>query len=202
MKWFPWKSPFAEKKTTVLKDEEFEKIDLKKLPSLPPAFDKKSGTVTAANSSTLNDGASALVLTSKSYAQKNNITPLGRVVAYADAAVDPIDFTTAPSVAIPIALKRANLTIQDIDLWEINEAFSVVALANMKILNLDPTKVNVSGGGVSLGHPIGASGARIVTSLLHGLQRLGKRYGCAAICNGGGGATAIIVENYTFKSKL
>jgi len=155
---------------------------------------KEKGTVTAANSSTLNDGASALVVTSAEYATKNNLKPLGRIVAYADAETSPIDFTIAPSLAIPIALKKAGLTISDIDYWEINEAFAAVAIVNINLLKLDPSKVNVNGGAVSLGHPIGCSGARIVTSLLHNLQMTGKKYGLAAICNGGGGATAIIVE--------
>jgi len=126
--------------------------------------------------------------------KKNNLKPLARIVGFADAEREPIEFTTAPALAIPIALKRAGLTIKDIDFWEINEAFSVVVLANIKELGLDLEKINVLGGGVSLGHAIGSSGSRIVTSLVHHLQQTKKRYGCAAICNGGGGATAIVVE--------
>jgi len=161
--------------------------------SLKPAFDKE-GSVTAANSSTLKDGASAVILTSADYAKRNSLKPLAKILSYADAATKPIDFTIAPSLAVPKALQKAGLKIEDIDLWEINEAFSVVALANIKILGLDPEKVNVNGGGVSLGHPIGSSGSRIVTTLIHELHRTGKRYGCAAICNGGGGASALVIE--------
>lgn len=183
-------------KTAIIeKDDEYTKVDLNKVPGLKPAFlQDGTGTVTAANSSTLNDGASTLIVTSKDYAKQKALTPLARIVAFADAATNPIEFTTAPSLAIPIALKRANLTVDDIDFWEINEAFAVVALVNIQLLKLDPAKVNVNGGGVSLGHPIGCSGARIVTSLAHQLQRTGKRYGVAAICNGGGAASAIVIE--------
>jgi acetyl-CoA C-acetyltransferase len=174
-------------------DEEIQKVDFTKLPALKPAFDK-NGTVTAANSSKINDGASAIILTSASNAQKTNRKPIARIISFADAERDPIECPTAPALAIPIALKRAGLKINDIDLWEINEAFSVVALANIKELGLNPDKVNVLGGAVALGHPIGSSGCRIVVSLIHHLRRTGGRYGCAAICNGGGGASAIIVE--------
>jgi acetyl-CoA C-acetyltransferase len=182
------------KTATVTEDEEYKNVNFDKIPTLKPAFVKTGGTVTAANSSTLNDGAAAVIVTSEEYANTHNIKPLARILSYADAETKPIEFTEAPSLAIPIALKRAGLTVNDIDLWEINEAFSVVALVNMKILGLNPEKVNINGGGVSLGHPIGCSGARIVTSLVHALKEQGKRYGCAAICNGGGGASAIIVE--------
>jgi len=179
----------------VSEDEEFKNVDFAKVPTLKPAFIKNTGTVTAANSSTLNDGASALVVTSDDFAQERNLKPIARIIGYADAETNPIEFTVAPSLAIPLALKKAGLKVSDIDFWEINEAFAVVSLANIKLLNLDIEKVNVNGGAVSLGHPIGCSGARIVTTLVHILKQNGKRYGCAAICNGGGGATAIIVEN-------
>jgi len=179
--------------TVVTEDEEFKKVDFNKVSSLKPAF-KKDGSVTAANSSTLNDGASALVVVNRQFAEKNGLKPLARIVAFADAERDPIDFPIAPALAVPIVLKRAGLEAKDIDYWEINEAFAVVALANKTELNLDNDKLNALGGGVSLGHPIGASGARIVTTLVHHLQRTNSRYGLASICNGGGGASAIIVE--------
>jgi acetyl-CoA C-acetyltransferase len=182
------------KTATITEDEEYKNVDFNKVPTLKPAFIKPDGTVTAANSSTLNDGASALVVTSAEYATQKGLKPLARILGYADAETHPVEFTEAPSLAIPIALKRAGLSVDDIDFWEINEAFAVVALVNIKLLKLNPEKVNVNGGGVSLGHPIGCSGARIVTSLVHQLQESGKRYGCAAICNGGGGATAIVIE--------
>jgi acetyl-CoA C-acetyltransferase len=182
------------KTAIVSEDEEYKNVDFTKIPNLKPAFVKNGGTVTAANSSTLNDGASALIVTSQEYASTHNIKPLARIIGYADAETKPIEFTEAPSLAIPIALKKAGLSINDIDLWEINEAFAVVALVNIKILGLNPDKVNVNGGGVSLGHPIGCSGARIITSLVHALKEKGKRYGCAAICNGGGGASAVVIE--------
>jgi len=178
---------------SVTLDEEITKVDFAKLPTLKPAFDK-NGTVTAANSSKINDGASAVILTSAENAQKTGRKPLARIISFADAEKDPIEFPTAPSLAIPLALKRAGLKASDIDLWEINEAFSVVALANIKELGLNPDKVNVLGGAVAIGHPIGSSGSRILVSLIHHLKRINGRYGCAAICNGGGGASAIIVE--------
>eukprot|EP01124_Arcella_intermedia_P001733 TRINITY_DN1094_c0_g1_i1.p1 TRINITY_DN1094_c0_g1~~TRINITY_DN1094_c0_g1_i1.p1 ORF type:complete len:414 (+),score=67.95 TRINITY_DN1094_c0_g1_i1:110-1351(+) len=180
--------------TLVVEDEEIRKVDFSKLSTLKPAFDK-NGTVTAANASKLNDGASAVLLTSAEYAKQNNLKPLARVVSFADAERDPIDFPIAPALAIPLALKRANLTINDIDIFEVNEAFSTVPLANIKELNLDIEKLNPLGGGVSMGHAIGSSGCRIVVTLLHHLRRTNKRYGCAAICNGGGGATSIVIEN-------
>lgn len=180
----------------VTEDEEVKKVMFDKIPTLRPAF-SPTGTITAANASKLNDGAAALVLTSDTHYNNNKATfakPIAKIIAFADASCDPIEFPIAPALAVPIALKRAGLKVSDIDLWEINEAFSVVALANIKLLGLDSNKVNVLGGGVSLGHPIGASGARIITTLVHNLQRTGGRYGCASICNGGGGASAIIVE--------
>jgi len=179
--------------THVIEDEEIKKVDYAKISTLKPAFDK-SGTVTAANSSKINDGASSLIITSAQYAKNNNLKPLAKIISFADAERDPIEFPTAPALAIPIALKRAQLTVNDIDFWEINEAFSVVVLANIKELGLDLEKTNVLGGAVSIGHPIGSSGGRILTTLLHHLQRTAKRYGCVAICNGGGGASAMIVE--------
>lgn len=177
--------------TLVSKDEEYVKVNFDKIPLLKPVF-LKDGSITAANASTLNDGAAALVLGSDSFVSKHALHPLGRIVAYADAACDPIDFSIAPSLAIPKALMKASLSIKDIALWEINEAFASVVKVNEKILGLDPSLVNVRGGAVSLGHPIGASGARIVVTLLHALKKGEK--GVASICNGGGGASAVVVE--------
>ena len=174
------------------KDEEFSNVTLDKIPNLRPAF-SKDGTVTAANASTLNDGAAALVVMSERKAKSLGLTPLAEVVSYADAAQEPKYFTTAPAKALPKALEKANLEIDQIDLFELNEAFSVVGLANMKILGLDPNKVNINGGAVSLGHPLGCSGARIIVTLLHQLQQ-GGTYAAAGICNGGGGASAVIFK--------
>lgn len=174
---------------TVREDEEYKKVDFSKFSLLKAAF-LKEGTITAANASTLNDGASAVVLAHASSHHAGNA--LGRILSMADAECDPIFFTTAPSLAIPKALKAANLKVEDIDLWEINEAFAVVALTNIKLLGLDPVKVNTVGGAVSLGHPIGSSGCRLLVTLLHQLKTGQK--GCVAICNGGGGASALIVE--------
>ncbi|HJP63107.1 MAG TPA: hypothetical protein VJ844_06670, partial [Mucilaginibacter sp.] len=165
-----------------------------KIPTLKPVF-KKDGTVTAANASNLNDGAAALVLMSKEKADELGIKPLARIISQADAQQAPEWFTTAPSKAIPLALHRANLSSEQIDYFEINEAFSVVSIANNQQLSLDPAKVNVNGGAVSLGHPLGASGARIMVTLLHVLQQNGGKYGAAGICNGGGGASAMVIEN-------
>ncbi len=175
-------------------DEEPKAVKFDKIPSLKPVF-KKDGTVTAANASTLNDGAAALVLMSREKADELGITPLARIVSYADAQQAPEWFTTAPSKAIPLALHRAELSADLIDFFEINEAFSVVAIANNQLLKLDPKKVNVNGGAVSLGHPLGASGARIIVTLLHVLQQNQGKYGAAGICNGGGGASAMVIEN-------
>jgi acetyl-CoA C-acetyltransferase len=174
------------------KDEEFSNVTLDKIPNLRPAF-SKDGTVTAANASTLNDGAAALVVMSERKAKSLGLTPLAEVVSYADAAQEPKYFTTAPAKALPKALEKANLEIDQIDLFELNEAFSVVGLANMKILGLDPNKVNINGGALSLGHPLGCSGARIIVTLLHQLQQ-GGTYAAAGICNGGGGASAVIFK--------
>jgi len=175
-------------------DEEYTKVNFDKIPTLKPVF-KKDGSVTAANASSINDGSSAVLLMSAELAQKKNLIPLARIVAYADAETTPIDFTIAPSLAIPRVLKNADLQAEDIDLWEINEAFSVVSLVNQKILDINIDKLNISGGAVSLGHPIGSSGSKIVTTLVHNLIRTKTRYGLASICNGGGGASAIIIEN-------
>ncbi len=175
-------------------DEEIHAVKFEKIPALKPVF-KKDGTVTAANASTLNDGAAALVLMSKAKAEELNIKPLARIISFADAQQAPEWFTTTPAKAIPLAIKKAGLQPSDIDFYEINEAFSVVSVANNRILNLDPEKVNTNGGAVSMGHPLGASGARIVTSLLNVLQQNRGKIGVAAICNGGGGASAIVLEN-------
>jgi acetyl-CoA C-acetyltransferase len=175
-------------------DEEPKAVKFDKIPSLKSVF-KKDGTVTAANASTLNDGAAAVILMSREKADELGIKPIAKVVAYADAQQAPEWFTTAPSKAIPLALHRAGLSGDDIDYYEINEAFSVVSIANNQNLKLDPTKVNVNGGAVAMGHPLGASGARIVVTLLNVLQQNGGKYGAAGICNGGGGASAIVIEN-------
>jgi acetyl-CoA C-acetyltransferase len=177
----------------VVEDEEFKNVFLDKIPALRPAFDKE-GTITAANASTLNDGASALILVSEEAVAKYNLKPIAKIVSYADAAQEPEWFTTAPSLAIPKALDKAGLTISDIDYWELNQAFAVVGLANMKILGLDPAKVDVNGGAVALGHPLGNSGSRIIVTLLNVLKQNGGKRGAAGICNGGGGASAMVVE--------
>lgn len=179
--------------TMVEKDEELDRVNFKKIPQLRPVFDKE-GTVTAANASTINDGAAALLVMSAEKANELGLKPLAKVLSHASAAKEPEWFTTAPADAIPIALKRAGLSKDDIDLFEINEAFSVVALANNQILELDPEKVNIHGGAVSIGHPLGCSGARIIVTLIHALKRTGGKYGCAGICNGGGGASALTLE--------
>ena len=178
----------------VHEDEEFKNVFMDKIPSLRPAFDKE-GTITAANASKLNDGASAMVLASKEVVTKHNLKPIAKIVAYSDAAHAPEWFTTAPAKAVEKALKKANLTKSDIDFWEFNEAFSVVGLANIHLLELDPAKVNVNGGAVALGHPLGNSGSRIMVTLAHVLKQNNATYGVAAICNGGGGASAIIIKN-------
>lgn len=177
----------------VTEDEEYKNVKLEKIPELRPAF-SKDGTVTAANSSTINDGAAALVLMSAGKAKELGLKPLAKIKGYADAAQEPKWFTTAPAKALPKALARAGLSISDVDYFEFNEAFSVVGLANMKLLGLSDANVNVNGGAVSLGHPLGCSGARILITLLSVLEQNKGKYGAAAICNGGGGASAIIVE--------
>ena len=178
----------------IAKDEEYTNVFLDKIPSLRPAFDKE-GTITAANASTINDGASALLLASKEAIEKYNLTPIAKLVSYADAAQSPEWFTTAPSLAVPKALEKAGMAISDIDFWELNQAFSVVGIANTKILGLNPAKVDVNGGAVALGHPLGNSGSRIIVTLINVLKQNNGRYGGAAICNGGGGASAMIIEN-------
>ncbi|RZJ80380.1 MAG: acetyl-CoA C-acyltransferase [Flavobacterium sp.] len=180
--------------TLFSEDEEPAAVKFDKIPSLKPVF-KKDGTVTAANASTLNDGAAALVLMSADKAKELGLTPMAKILAYADAQQAPEWFTMAPSKAIPLALKRANITKEQVDYFEINEAFSVVSLANNKELSLNEDKVNVNGGAVAMGHPLGASGARIVVTLLSVLQQNNGKIGVAGICNGGGGASAIVIKN-------
>ena len=174
-------------------DEEYTKVNTDKVPQLRPVF-KKDGTVTAANASTLNDGAAAVVLMSASKAAELGLQPIAKITGYADAAQEPEWFTTAPAKALPKALAKAGITMDAVDFFEFNEAFAVVGLANMKLLGLDAAKVNVHGGAVSLGHPLGASGARIITTLIGVLQQNGGKTGAAAICNGGGGASALVLE--------
>ncbi|KPE50697.1 acetyl-CoA C-acyltransferase [Chryseobacterium indologenes] len=176
-------------------DEEYKAVNFDRITTLPTVFKKENGTVTAANASTLNDGASALILVSKEKMEELGLKPLAKIVSYADAAQEPENFTTAPAKALPIALKKAGLEISDIDFFEFNEAFSVVGLANNQILKLDASKVNVNGGAVALGHPLGSSGSRIIVTLINVLKQNNAKYGAAAICNGGGGASAIVIEN-------
>ena len=177
----------------ISEDEEYKNVKMEKIPNLRPVFDKE-GTITAANASTINDGASALILMSTEKAEKLNITPIAKIKSYADASQDPEWFTTAPSKALPIAISKAGLNNDDIDYYELNEAFSVVGLANIKLLNLDPKKVNVNGGAVSIGHPLGSSGSRIIVTLLNVLKQNNGKIGAAGICNGGGGASAMVIE--------
>jgi acetyl-CoA C-acetyltransferase len=176
------------------KDEEYTNVKLEKIPALNAVFTKE-GTVTAANASTINDGAAALVLMNEEKANELGLKPLAYIVSYADAEQEPSKFTTAPAKALPKALAKAGLSIGDVDYFEFNEAFSVVGLANAKILGLDGEKVNVNGGAVSLGHPLGASGARILVTLINVLKQNNGKIGAAAICNGGGGASAMVIEN-------
>lgn len=175
------------------KDEEFTNVKLDKIPALNPVF-TKDGTVTAANASTINDGAAALVLMSEEKAQALGLKPLAYIKSYADAAQEPKWFTTAPAKALPKALDKAGISVADVDYFEFNEAFAVVGLANAKILGLDNNKINVNGGAVSLGHPLGCSGARIIVTLINVLEQNNAKIGAAAICNGGGGASAIVIE--------
>ena len=174
-------------------DEEFTNVKFDRIPTLRPVFEK-DGTVTAANASTINDGAAAMILMSKEKVDELGVKPIAKLIGYGDAAHEPEWFTTAPVKAIPKAIKKAGLKASDIDYYEINEAFSVVALAAIKTLNLDEAKVNVNGGGVSLGHPLGASGARIIVTLINVLKQNGGKYGVASLCNGGGGASAVVIE--------
>lgn len=177
-----------------VEDEEYKNVNFEKIPTLKPAF-TKDGTVTAANASTMNDGAAALVLMSKEKAEALGLKPLAKIKAYADAEQAPEWFTTSPSLAVPKAVQKAGLKMTDIEYFELNEAFSVVGLANIKLMGLDAAKVNVNGGAVSIGHPLGASGARIIVTLINVLKQNKAKYGAAGICNGGGGASALVLEN-------
>ena len=177
----------------IAEDEEFKNVVFDKIPSLKPVFDP-NGTVTAANASTMNDGASALVLVSKEVVEKYGLKPIAKIRGYADAATDPLWFTTAPALAIPKALKHAGVTADEVSYYEINEAFAAVAIANQRELNLDNDRLNVFGGAVSLGHPLGASGTRIISTLCTVLHKKDGKIGVAGICNGGGGASAIVIE--------
>ncbi len=178
---------------TIDEDEEYKKVNFEKIPALRPVFSKE-GTVTAANASTINDGASALILVSENKLKSLGLQPIAKIRGFADAAQDPIWFTTSPALAIPKAMERAGVSKSDVDFFEINEAFSAVAIANNQLLELDPEKVNVFGGAVALGHPLGCSGARIMTTLNGVLQQKNGSIGVAGICNGGGGASAIVIE--------
>lgn len=178
----------------IIEDEEYKLVKFEKIPELRPVF-QKDGTVTAANASTLNDGAAALVLMSKSCAEKLGLKPLAKILSYADAEQAPEWFTTAPSKALPKAVEKAGLTLDKIDFFEINEAFSVVSIANNRVMKLDAKKVNVNGGAVALGHPLGCSGARVLVTLINVLKQNKAKYGACGICNGGGGASAIVIEN-------
>jgi acetyl-CoA C-acetyltransferase len=176
------------------KDEEFKNVKLEKIPNLKPVF-SKDGTVTAANASTLNDGASALILMSEEKAKELNLKPIAKIISYADASQEPKWFTTSPTKAINKALGRANMAVNDIDFWELNEAFSVVGIVNTQLLKLDSKKVDVNGGAVALGHPLGSSGSRIIVTLINVLKQNKGKIGGAGICNGGGGASSIIIES-------
>lgn len=181
------------KVTKVEMDEELGRVNFKKIPDLPPVF-SEGGTITAANASSINDGAAGVLLMSEEKAKELGVEPLARIKSHASAANPPEWFTTAPAEAIPAALKNSGIPIGDVDLFEINEAFAVVTLINNRLLQLDPEKVNIHGGAVSIGHPIGCSGARILVTLIHALKRTGGSIGCAGICNGGGGASAVVLE--------
>ncbi|HBF18567.1 MAG TPA: acetyl-CoA C-acetyltransferase [Cryomorphaceae bacterium] len=178
----------------VTEDEDYKKVNFEKIPQLRPVFDKE-GSVTAANASNLNDGAAAMVLMSAEKAQALGLKPLARVVSYADAAQASEWFTTSPAKAVPLAIEKAGLKNEDISYYELNEAFSVVGLANMQLLGIDASQTNINGGAVSIGHPLGASGARIVVTLLNVLKQNNGKYGAAGICNGGGGASALVIES-------
>lgn len=177
-----------------IEDEEYKNVNFEKIPTLKPVF-VKDGTVTAANASNMNDGAAAMVLMSKEKAQELGLKPLAKIKSFADAEQAPEWFTTTPSLALPKAVKKAGLDMKDINYFELNEAFSVVGLANIKLMNLDAAKVNVNGGAVSLGHPLGCSGARVMVTLINVLKQNKAKYGAAGICNGGGGASAMVIEN-------
>ena len=176
------------------KDEEFKNVKLEKIPNLKPVF-SKDGSVTAANASTLNDGASALILMSEEKAKELNLKPIAKIISYADASQEPKWFTTSPTKAINKALGRANMTVNNVDFWELNEAFSVVGIVNTQLLKLDSSKVDVNGGAVALGHPLGSSGCRIIVTLINVLKQNKGKIGGAGICNGGGGASSIIIES-------
>ncbi|AQY21547.1 acetyl-CoA C-acyltransferase [Riemerella anatipestifer] len=176
-------------------DEEYKNVNFDRIPTLPTVFQRENGTVTAANASTLNDGASALILMSKEKMEELGLKPLAKIIGYADAAQEPEWFTTAPAKALPKALDKAEVSLSEVDFFEFNEAFSVVGLANNKILGLDESKVNVNGGAVALGHPLGSSGSRILVTLINVLKQNNGKIGAAAICNGGGGASALVIEN-------
>jgi acetyl-CoA C-acetyltransferase len=180
--------------TEIKEDEEYNNVKFDKIPGLKSAF-IKDGSVTAANASTMNDGASALVLASKAAVEKLGLKPIAKIVSYADAQQAPEWFTTSPSKALPKAAEKAGIKLSDVDVFEINEAFSVVAIANNQAMKLDPAKVNINGGAVSLGHPLGSSGSRILVTLIHVLKQQKGKLGAAGICNGGGGASAMIIEN-------
>jgi acetyl-CoA C-acetyltransferase len=175
-------------------DEEYRNVKFDKIPELKPAF-TKDGTVTAANASTMNDGAAAVVLMSKEKAEQLGVKPLARMLSYADAEQAPEWFTTSPAIAVPKAVEKAGLTLADIEYFEVNQAFSVVGIVNTRLMKLDPLKVNINGGGVSLGHPLGCSGARIIVTLINILKQQSATYGAAGICNGGGGASAVVIQN-------
>ena len=178
----------------VSKDEEYSNVRMEKIPQLRAVFTKE-GTVTAANASTLNDGASALLLMSKEKMDELGVQPIAKIAGYGDAAHEPEWFTTAPAKAVPVALKKAGIAIKDVDFWELNEAFSVVGIVNTQLLGLDPTKVDVNGGAVALGHPLGSSGSRIIVTLINVLKQNNGKFGAAGICNGGCGASAMVIEN-------
>lgn len=190
----PVKIKVKKEEMDFVEDEEYKNVKFDKIPGLKPAF-AKDGTITAANASTMNDGAAALILMSRQKAEALGIKPLARICGYADAAQAPEWFTTAPSKAIPKALSKAGIGLKDLDFVELHEAFSVVGIANTRLLELDPAKVNVNGGAVALGHPLGASGARIIVGLVHILKQNKGRFGAAGACNGGGGASAMVIEN-------
>lgn len=178
----------------ITEDEEYKNIKTEKVPNLRPVF-KKEGTITAANASTINDGATALILMSSDKAKELNLNPIAKIISYADAAHQPEWFTTAPSKALPLALKKGNLSLSDVDYFELNEAFSVVGIANIKKLDININNVNINGGAVSLGHPLGCSGARIIVTLINVLKQKNASIGAAGICNGGGGASAMVIKN-------
>ncbi|HYV91535.1 MAG TPA: acetyl-CoA C-acyltransferase [Chitinophagales bacterium] len=190
----PVEVPSGKDKVMVTEDEEPKKVKYDKIPSLKPAFEKE-GTITAANASKINDGAAAVILMSGQKMRELGLTPFAKIIGFADASQDPDWFTTTPAKAMPKAMKMAGLEVKDADLVEINEAFSCVGIVNEKLLNLNPEIVNIYGGAVALGHPIGSSGARITVTLANALKQKGKKIGLAGICNGGGGASAIVIEN-------